>query len=110
MIYHAASVVRAVNRSLVVVDLPFGSYQWQLKNGIGICYQDHERIRRSRGKAGRRAGSERICYTNIVGRSAGNGPSWTDTAIDIQIWYCSTVRAKEEVEGEPFTGRCQDAG
>lgn len=27
MIYHAASVVRAVKRSLVVVDLPFGSYQ-----------------------------------------------------------------------------------
>ena len=27
MIYHASSVVRAVTRSLVVVDLPFGSYQ-----------------------------------------------------------------------------------
>jgi len=27
MIYHAASVVRAVNRSFVVVDLPFGTYQ-----------------------------------------------------------------------------------
>ncbi|MBP5723341.1 MAG: 3-methyl-2-oxobutanoate hydroxymethyltransferase [Bacteroidales bacterium] len=27
MIYHAASVQRAVNRSLVVVDLPFGTYQ-----------------------------------------------------------------------------------
>ena len=27
MIYHASSVVRAVQRSLVVVDLPFGSYQ-----------------------------------------------------------------------------------
>lgn len=27
MIYHAASVVRGANRSLVVVDLPFGSYQ-----------------------------------------------------------------------------------
>lgn len=27
MIYHATSVVRAVKRSLVVVDLPFGSYQ-----------------------------------------------------------------------------------
>ena len=27
MIYHAASVVRAVNRALVVVDLPFGTYQ-----------------------------------------------------------------------------------
>ena len=27
MIYHGASVVRAIKRSLVVVDLPFGSYQ-----------------------------------------------------------------------------------
>lgn len=27
MIYHASSVVRAINRSLVVVDMPFGSYQ-----------------------------------------------------------------------------------
>jgi 3-methyl-2-oxobutanoate hydroxymethyltransferase len=27
MIYHAASVVRAVDRALVVVDMPFGSYQ-----------------------------------------------------------------------------------
>jgi 3-methyl-2-oxobutanoate hydroxymethyltransferase len=27
MIYHAVSVVRAVKRALVVVDLPFGSYQ-----------------------------------------------------------------------------------
>ena len=27
MIYHAKSVVRAVNRALVVVDLPFGTYQ-----------------------------------------------------------------------------------
>jgi 3-methyl-2-oxobutanoate hydroxymethyltransferase len=27
MIYHAASVVRAVKRALVIVDLPFGTYQ-----------------------------------------------------------------------------------
>ena len=27
MIYHAASVVRGVKRALVVVDMPFGSYQ-----------------------------------------------------------------------------------
>ena len=27
MIYHASSVVRAVNRSLIVVDIPFGCYQ-----------------------------------------------------------------------------------
>jgi 3-methyl-2-oxobutanoate hydroxymethyltransferase len=27
MIYHAGSVIRAIDRALVVVDLPFGSYQ-----------------------------------------------------------------------------------
>ena len=31
MIYHAASVVRAIDRCLVVVDLPFGSYQGNSK-------------------------------------------------------------------------------
>ncbi|HMS51649.1 MAG: 3-methyl-2-oxobutanoate hydroxymethyltransferase [Chitinophagales bacterium] len=31
MIYHAASVVRAVSRALVIVDLPFGSYQGNSK-------------------------------------------------------------------------------
>jgi 3-methyl-2-oxobutanoate hydroxymethyltransferase len=31
MIYHAASVVRAVSRALVVVDMPFGTYQGNWK-------------------------------------------------------------------------------
>ncbi|MEY4572545.1 MAG: 3-methyl-2-oxobutanoate hydroxymethyltransferase [Bacteroidota bacterium] len=34
MIYHASSVVRAVERSLVVVDLPFGSYQGNSKEAL----------------------------------------------------------------------------
>lgn len=34
MIYHAASVVRAVTRGLVVVDLPFGSYQSDPKEAL----------------------------------------------------------------------------
>lgn len=34
MIYHAASVVRAIERSLVVVDLPFGSYQGNSRNAL----------------------------------------------------------------------------
>ena len=34
MIYHASSVVRAVDRSLVVVDLPFGSYQGNSKEAL----------------------------------------------------------------------------
>jgi len=34
MIYHAASVVRAITRSLVVVDLPFGAYQGNSKEAL----------------------------------------------------------------------------
>lgn len=34
MIYHASSVVRAINRCLVVVDLPFGSYQSDPKEAL----------------------------------------------------------------------------
>ena len=34
MIYHAQSVVRAAKRSLVVVDLPFGSYQGNTKRAL----------------------------------------------------------------------------
>ena len=34
MIYHAASVVRAAKRALVIVDLPFGSYQGNSKEAL----------------------------------------------------------------------------
>ena len=34
MIYHASSVVRGCNRSLIVVDLPFGSYQGNSKEAL----------------------------------------------------------------------------
>lgn len=34
MIYHASSVIRAVYRALVVVDLPFGSYQGNSKEAL----------------------------------------------------------------------------
>ncbi len=34
MIYHASSVVRAIERSLIVVDLPFGSYQGNSKEAL----------------------------------------------------------------------------
>lgn len=34
MIYHASSVMRAVKRALVVVDLPFGSYQGDSKEAL----------------------------------------------------------------------------
>ena len=34
MIYHAQCVVKAVDRALVVVDMPFGSYQGDSKNAL----------------------------------------------------------------------------
>lgn len=34
MIYHASSVIRAIDRALVVVDLPFGSYQGDSKQAL----------------------------------------------------------------------------
>ena len=37
MIYHASSVVRAVRRALVVVDLPFGSYQGNSKEALNTA-------------------------------------------------------------------------
>ena len=34
MIYHGKSVMKAVNRALVVVDLPFGTYQGNSKEAL----------------------------------------------------------------------------
>ena len=34
MIYHASSVIRGIDRSLVIVDLPFGTYQGNSKNAL----------------------------------------------------------------------------
>jgi 3-methyl-2-oxobutanoate hydroxymethyltransferase len=34
MIYHASSVIRAIKRSLIVVDLPFGTYQGNSKKAL----------------------------------------------------------------------------
>jgi 3-methyl-2-oxobutanoate hydroxymethyltransferase len=37
MIYHAASVVRAVKRALIVVDLPFGTYQGNSREALATA-------------------------------------------------------------------------
>ena len=39
MIYHASSVVRACKRSLVVVDLPFGTYQGNSKKALNSAIE-----------------------------------------------------------------------
>ncbi|MCD6347558.1 MAG: 3-methyl-2-oxobutanoate hydroxymethyltransferase [Bacteroidales bacterium] len=48
MIYHAESVVRAINRALVIVDLPFGTYQGNSKEALTSSI----RIMKETGAAG----------------------------------------------------------
>ncbi len=38
MIYHAQSVVRGIERCLVVVDMPFGSYQGNSKEALSSAF------------------------------------------------------------------------
>ena len=45
MIYHAASVVRAEIQCLVVVDMPFGTYQGNSKIALDSAYSNYERNR-----------------------------------------------------------------
>ena len=47
MIYHASSVIRGINRCLVVVDLPFGSYQSNSEIALASAIQNYERNRRA---------------------------------------------------------------
>lgn len=54
MIYHASSVMRAVKRAMVIVDLPFGTYQGNSKIALESAIRNHERIRSKRSEAGRR--------------------------------------------------------
>ena len=67
MIYHASSVIRGIERCLVVVDLPFGSYQSEtLKNALRFCYSYHERIWRPCCKIRRREVKLKILFqTNL---------------------------------------------
>src|ERR1700682_4601767 len=39
MIYHASSVIRGVNRCLVVVDMPFGSYQSNSREALVSAFR-----------------------------------------------------------------------
>lgn len=58
MIYHGASVVRAVQHALVCVDLPFGSYQ----GGVGDALRSGMRVLKETGcDAVKLEGGERVC-------------------------------------------------
>ena len=52
MIYHTASVVRAVDRALIVADMPFGTYQGNSKEALSNALY-YERIWSTLSKNGR---------------------------------------------------------
>lgn len=99
MIYHAQSVVRGINRCLVVVDMPFGSYQ----SNPDIALASAIRIMKETGAHSLKleGGSEVIeSVRRIV--SAGI-PLMGHLGLTPQSIYkfgTYTVRAKEEAEAE----------
>ncbi len=99
MIYHASSVIRAVKRSLVVVDLPFGSYQ----SNAEIALASSIRIMKETGAhAVKLEGGEEVINSikNIV--SAGI-PVMGHLGLTPQSIYkfgTYTVRAKQEAEAD----------
>ncbi len=99
MIYHAASVVRAVKRALVVVDLPFGSYQGNskeaLNSAIRIMKESGAHAVKLEGGIEIRESIERIITAGIpVMGHLGLTPQ------SIYKFGTYTVRAKEEAEAE----------
>lgn len=99
MIYHASSVVRAVNRALVVVDLPFGSYQGNskeaLQSSIRIMKESGAHAVKLEGGAEVRESIERIVSAGVpVMGHLGLTPQ------SIYKFGTYTVRAKEEAEAK----------
>ncbi len=99
MIYHAASVVRAVKRALVVVDLPFGSYQGNSK----IALESTIRIMKEAGAhAVKLEGGAEVADSIRRILSAGV-PVMGHLGLTPQSIYkfgTYTVRAKEEAEAQ----------
>ncbi len=99
MIYHASSVVRAVKRALVVVDLPFGSYQGNSR----LALESSIRIMKESGAhAVKLEGGEEIKESVIRILTAGI-PVMGHLGLTPQSIYkfgTYTVRAKEEEEAQ----------
>lgn len=99
MIYHAASVIRAVNRALVVVDLPFGSYQSDPKEALRSAIRI---MKESGGHAVKLEGGKEV--KESVKRILNAGiPVMGHLGLTPQSIYkfgTYTVRAKEEEEAE----------
>jgi len=99
MIYHASSVVRAAKRALVVVDLPFGSYQGNskeaLNSAIRIMKEAGAHCIKMEGGVEIAESVSRILTAGIpVMGHLGLTPQ------SIYKFGTYTVRAKEEVEAQ----------
>src|SRR5688572_24795407 len=99
MIYHASSVVRGIDRCLVVVDLPFGSYQGNSKEALSSTI----RIMKETGAhAVKLEGGEEVLES--IKRIISSGvPVMGHLGLTPQSIYkfgTYTVRAKEESEAE----------
>lgn len=99
MIYHASSVIRAVDRALVVVDLPFGSYQSDpkeaLRSSIRIMKESGAHAVKLEGGSEIKDSIKKILNAGIpVMGHLGLTPQ------SIYKFGTYTVRAKEEAEAE----------
>lgn len=97
MIYHAAGVVRAVERCLVVVDMPFGSYQGNSKEALTSAIRI---MKESGGHSIKMEGGREIIESIARILSAGI-PVMGHLGLTPQSIYkfgTYTVRAKEEEE------------
>lgn len=99
MIYHASSVVRAVNRALVVVDLPFGSYQGNSK----IALESTIRIMKESGAHAVKLEGGKEVKESIERILTAGVPVMGHLGLTPQSIYkfgTYTVRAKEEAEAQ----------
>lgn len=99
MIYHASSVVKAVKRSFVVVDIPFGSYQGNSSEALRSAVRI---MKESGAHAVKMEGGEEIKESVVRVLSAGV-PVMGHLGLTPQSIYkfgTYTVRAKEEEEAE----------
>ena len=99
MIWHATSVVKAVNRALVVVDVPFGSYQGSSSEALRSCIRI---MKESGGHAVKMEGGVEIKESISRVLSAGI-PVMGHLGLTPQSIYkfgTYTVRAKEEAEAQ----------
>ena len=99
MIYHAASVLRAVKRALVVVDLPFGSYQGNSKEALNSAIR---MMKESGGHAVKMEGGLEILESIRRILTAGI-PVMGHLGLTPQSIYkfgTYTVRAKEQEEAD----------